>query len=140
MTKQITTAAAVVKAAGSALSAGMKAGEALRAYVGFVECSTAADMARYEVAYKALLADTAYTGAPKDVQAKIRRLMTDAVRGKAGYSVDKAGAIMVKAKADTKAAAKSAPGDIVAYDLLHRLTTFTFGFKMFGPDEDEPTV
>jgi len=27
--------------------------------------------------------------------------------------------------------------NIVAYDLLHRLTTFTFGYKMFGPDEEK---
>lgn len=101
MTKQtnIVTAAAVVKAAGSALSAGLKAGDALRAYVGFVECSTAANMASYELAYKTLLSDAAYTSATKDVQAKVRRLMTDAVRGKAGYSVDKAGAISVKVAA-----------------------------------------
>jgi len=27
--------------------------------------------------------------------------------------------------------------NIVAYDLLHRLTSFTFGYKMFGPDEEK---
>jgi HEAT repeat protein len=27
--------------------------------------------------------------------------------------------------------------NIVAYDLLHRLTTFSFGYKMFGPDEEK---
>jgi hypothetical protein len=106
----IVTAAAVIKAAGSALSAGLKAGDALRAYVGMEgENPTAAQMAGFEVAYKVLLADPAYTGAKADVQAKIRRLMTDAVRGKAGYSVSKAGAIEVKAaiKAD-KAVPKAA--------------------------------
>jgi hypothetical protein len=83
-----------------------------------MDLPTASNMAAFEVAYKSLLADAAYTGAKSDVQAKVRRLMTDAVRGKAGYSVDKAGAISVKvaaAKAD-KAAPKAAdakPADAV---------------------------
>jgi hypothetical protein len=94
-TKQV-TAAVVIKAAGAAISSGLKAGDALRAYVGFVECSTMTNMIAYEVAYKVLLADPAYTGATKDIQSKVRRLMTDAVRGKAGYSLDKAGVVSVK--------------------------------------------
>jgi hypothetical protein len=103
MSAKTVTAVQVIKAAGSAISAGLKAGESLRAYVGFVECSTMANMVAYEVAYKVLLADPAYTGATKDIQSKVRRLMTDAVRGKAGYSTDKAGAISIKAAGKAEA-------------------------------------
>jgi hypothetical protein len=114
MNAKTVTAVQVIKAAGSAISAGLKAGEALRAYVGFVECSTMTNMIAYEVAYKVLLADPAYTGATKDIQSKVRRLMTDAVRGKAGYSVDKAGVVSVKvatAKADAPKADKADNAD-----------------------------
>jgi hypothetical protein len=109
MNTKTVTAVQVIKAAAGALSAGLKAGDALRAYVGFAECSTMADMVAYEGAYKTLLADAAYTGASKDVQAKVRRLMTDAVRGKAGYSTDKAGAISVKVAGKADAPKADAP-------------------------------
>jgi len=98
------SAASVISAAGSALKAGNKAGQTLRDFVGFtadITLATHSQMVGFEARYKLLLADNAYLSATDEVKAKVRRLMTDAVRSKAGYSVAKDGAISVKVKAST---------------------------------------